>query len=130
MGNLACIYLKKGMKKEAREWITLAIRKTEADTDETHSGALASLNNTVSIYLDRGDLEDVEKLGVQVLEIARHELGKLYCHTLDSVANLAPTHLKQRRLKEAEELQVPGTNLRKRAWVTPRLKTRMRLVKR
>lgn len=74
------------------------------------------MNNLVSIYLDQGRLDDSEKLGLQVLETARRELGDENCHTLDSIANLSSTYQKQEKAKEAEELQVGDVNPRKREW--------------
>jgi hypothetical protein len=66
------------------------------------------------LILDQGKLEGSEKLGPQVLEIARCELGDEHCHLLDSITNLSSTYQKEERTKEAEDLRVPGVNLRKR----------------
>ena len=51
-----------------------------------------------------------ETLCVEVLEIAQHELGEQHCHTVRSRASLELIHARQRRLKEAKELQVSGVN--------------------
>lgn len=58
---------------------------------------------TVStVYHYEGWWKEAEELGVLVVETFKRVLGEEHAETLNSIANLALTYMKQGRWKEAE----------------------------
>ena len=70
---------------------------------------------TTSMEFHYGQSEEAQPGGkLSQLEAGMQTLGKEHPDTLDAMVNLASTYWKQRRWKEAEELEVPVFDIRKR----------------
>jgi tetratricopeptide (TPR) repeat protein len=67
---------------------------------------LASMGNLASTYRLKGQYDDAEELGKQVMETRKKKLGADHPDTLASMANLASTYRNQGRWDAAEELGV------------------------
>jgi len=107
MGNLASMYHKQGLWKEAEELevLMMEMRKQRAwrGTSPTRSRAWPNLAST---YWNQGRLKEAEELEVLVMETRKRVLGEEHPDSLTIMANLASTYWNQGWLKEAEELEV------------------------
>jgi Flp pilus assembly protein TadD len=83
------------------------------DTEGYNNLAPSLLSCIGRYYWEQGQLDDAERLEVQVLELRKEVLGEKHPDTTRAMANLAATWRKQGRLDDAERLEVQVLELRK-----------------
>lgn len=91
----------------------LAIERKQAGTDDAPV-ILETLNNLGQLYLEKGQLEDAERVTRDALDRARRVLGNEHRETLNYVNNLAMVERRLGKTAEAEALYREGYEVSRR----------------